>query len=65
MYVERSKKKKKTPSPLARGARFREYSGVYLVVGTKFITPRKTAPCCWGKLNIFGCADYIMPGNIR
>ena len=42
-YVERSKRKN-TPTPLARGARFGEYPGVYLVVGTKFITPRKTTP---------------------
>ena len=38
-------------------------SGVYLVVGTKFITPRKSVPWCWGKLDIFGCADYRRTGN--
>ena len=37
-------------------------SGVYLVVVTKFITPRKGVPWCWGKSDIFGCTDY---SNLR
>ena len=34
-------------------------SGVYWGVGTTFITPRKSVPWCWGKLDVFGCTDYI------
>ena len=34
-------------------------SGVFLVVGTKLITPKKCVPWCWGKLNIFGCTGYV------
>ena len=54
--LARKKKNPSSPSPSARSARFRGVFGCRTI--DKFITPRKSVPWCWGKLDIFGCTDY-------